>query len=243
MSRIYVPRINLKKFYLVSTMRDESKINKRIKMSRKVLASYIRFRNFLFNGSIDASDFETFISLLKEKIVEKIIPVEVLKDLSENNLPANPITLKQALASFGYDLSQSSAKSLFSLLKKLNLVSIIPTFYKVNNQADLIYSYLLRKGASTIKEIKDKFSNASWIYDALLELWSNDRVEIEGLDVPKEVYKKYGKSGIPLDLVNGSTSINIYLDRKTGEKKAEIILNPRSKVILSEIPKKEGGES
>ena len=234
MERIIVPLINLRKFYLVSTSKDASKIRARIDISDRTLRIYIKFRDFLFNGPVDVSDFDDFIVLLREKIFEKVIPKHLLEELSNNKIPFNCLTLKNILKKNGKEISVSSAKALLSLLKKLNIVFPMVIFHLISTNVELVYSFILQRGITTVNEIKSYFSDAPWVIDALLDLWSQEKIDIENLDVPKEIYKKYGRYDIPPEEVRGLKSINIYFDRRTGKKKAEIILSPKSKVIIRE---------
>jgi len=221
---------------MVCTATNIDAITKRLGISERTLRKYLKFRDFLFGGTINVSNYEEFLEILRDKIFEKIIPWEALKESLNENAPANFLTIKRIIEKNGNEISFSSAKALFSLLKQAGIISIVPMLRLVSSNVDLVHHFILTKGVVSVGEIMEKFARKTWVIQAIFELFRSGRVIIKGLDVPKEVVEKYEWYNIPVEVVQGCKSINIYVDRSTGEKRAEIVLDPRWKVILNENP-------
>ena len=82
MDKIFVPFINLRKFYLVSTSNDIDKIRARAKISDRTINVYMKFREFLFGDKVKVGDFNEFTIELSRKITEKIISKSLLEELN-----------------------------------------------------------------------------------------------------------------------------------------------------------------
>lgn len=58
----------------------------------------------------------------------------------------------------------------------------------------------------------------------MLDLWIEGKIDINGLDVPKEICRDYNFKNISPELVENFSSVETFRVRETGELKARIIL-------------------
>ncbi|MHA1756243.1 MAG: hypothetical protein ACTSVV_05695 [Promethearchaeota archaeon] len=208
-------------------------------MSEKTKKSYLKFRDFLFGGVVKAESYTIFIDLLKEKIISKIIPEQLILQL--NNKPINPTIFYEILKKHDYDISLTSSKNLQSLLLKLSFLdqfTILKTVVSKNesDQAkELIHNYILRsKNIISVKQIKNKFKDlhdAYRINDYLIELWLDDRITINGIDIPREHLVDKNYKDLSPEFVKKYKSIETYRVRQTGKLRAKIMLNDNYKVF------------
>ena len=234
--RIVIPNINLKKFYKICAFQEVS--HSSVNLKEKSFRRYLKFRNHLFNGIVKAESYSIFIDKLRKSILSKIISNEDLNLLTDK--PLNPTTIRTFFQTKGSEISKSSSKALLSLLIKVYLLDqmIIIKNISVDNEVDqdkdLIYYYILRRrDFISVKELKHKFSDyprKHKINDHLLELWIDGRIEIDGIDVPKEVIKDYNFENLTPDLVKDYKSIELYRIRETGELTARIVIQNNYKL-------------
>jgi len=150
------------------------------------------------------------------------------------------MVIKKSLESNKHQVSLSSVKNLQSLLIKVNLIDQIPiikiiTIAEEDTQdKELIYNYLLRsKDFMSVKQVKKSFKDsqrAHRINDYLIELWIDDKVEINGVDVPKKLCLVHDYKSLPPDEVKEYKSIETYRIRETGELRARIALSDNYKL-------------
>ncbi len=231
--RLVIPKVNLKKFYQICVKKDPYDLAGKLKLSKRTLESYVKFRDLLFNGRVSALGFEEFLEKMKHSLVELIGGEQLLKSLSNDRTYLNSATLKNKLKESGFKISMSSAENLISLLVNLGAVYPVRVFYYTPSLSEQVLGFIADKGAVKVIDIKKKFEGNPRIYDALLELWSKNLVEIPSLDVSREIYLEYGRTGIPAELAAPFKSVNFYVDRRTGKKVAEIILDDKAKVIYN----------
>ncbi len=228
--KFIIPIVDLKKFYKLCAFQNV--LSKDIKLNEKTVKSYLKFRDFLFGGLVKAESYAFFIDKLRNCILLKVISKEDLSQL--DNKPLNPMMIMKLFENKKHIISLSSAKNLLSLLLKVSLIDQIPiikiiTMVEENAQdKELIYNYLLRnKEFVNIKKVKKNFKDsprAHLINDYLIELWIDDKVEIKGVDIPKEFCQDRNYKNLPPDEVNGYKSIETYRVRETGELRARITL-------------------
>lgn len=234
--KFIIPNVDLKKFYKLCAFQNLS--SKDIKLSQKTIKSYLKFRDFLFGGLIKAESHTIFIDKLRNSILSKIISKEDLSQL--DNKPLHPMIIKKSLEHKKHQISLASTKNLLSLLLKAYLIDNISIIKTINittestQDKDLIYNYLLRsKDIMNVKKVKKKFKDsprAHLINDYLIELWIEDIVEIDGIDIPKSLIHKDNYKNIPPSEVKGYKSIETYRVRETGELRAKISLFDKYKL-------------
>jgi len=229
--RVIIPNIDLKKFYRICAFQNITPES--IGIKEKSFARYIRLREKFFGGTIKAEAYSIFIDKLRETILLKLISKEDLEKL--NNKPLNPITIKKIIKENRQEISNTSAKALLSLLIKVNLLDQVNIIKIVNlnkeseRDKELIYYYLLRRrDFISVKKLKEKF----WDYprkhkinDYLLELWVEDKINIKGLDVPKEICVDYNFNNLAPENFKEYESIETFRIRETGELRARILVN------------------
>jgi len=205
---------------------------KDVRLNEKTVKSYLKFRDFLFGGHIKAESNAIFLDRLRKRILSKIISKEDLSQL--NNKPLTPMVIKKLLESKKHQVSLSSIKNLLSLLMKVYLIDQIPIIKTITmadedaQDKELIYNYLLRsKDFMNVKNVKKKFKDsqrAHLINDYLIELWIDDKIDINGVDIPKEFCQEHDYKSLPPDEVKKYKSIENYRVRETGELRARIAL-------------------
>lgn len=228
--KFIIPNVDLKKFYKLCAFQNVSP--KDVKLNEKTFKSYLKFRDFLFEGPIKAESHAIFIDKLRKRILSKVISKEDLFQL--NNKPLIPMIIKKALESRKHQISLSSVKNLLSLLMKVYLIDQIPIIKTITmtdedtQDKELIYNYLLRsKDFMNVKKVKKNFRDsqrAHRINDYLIELWIDDKVDINEIDIPKKLCHDYDYKSLPPDEVKGYKSIETYRVRETGELRARIAL-------------------
>ncbi|MFX1481273.1 MAG: hypothetical protein ACFFCI_24600, partial [Promethearchaeota archaeon] len=97
------------------------------------------------------------------------------------------------------------------------------------------YYYLLRsKDFMSVKKVKKSFRNsqrAHRINNYLIELWVDGKIDIKGIDIPREFCNEYEYTNLPPDKVKGYKSIETYRVRETGELRASIALSDNYKLF------------
>ena len=228
--KLIIPNVNLKKFYKLCAFQNIS--SKNVRLSEKTVKSYLKFRDFLFGGHIKAESHAIFIDKLRKHILSKIISKDNLSQL--DNKPLTPMIIKKVLESKKHQISLSSVKNLLTLLMKVYLIDQIPiikiiTMAEEDTQdKELIYNYLLRsKDFMNVEKVKKNFKDsprAHRINDYLIELWIDDKVDINGIDIPKKLCHEHDYKSLPPDEVKEYKSIETYRVRETGELRARIAL-------------------
>ena len=226
--KLIVPNISLEKFYRVCAFQKTSL--ETVELKEKSFRRYLKFRNYLFEGYIKAESYSIFIDEIRKAILSKIISEDNLYQLA--NKPLNPITIKMFFREKNREISNSSAKALLSLLIKVylldqvNIIKNISVDGENDQDKELIYNYLLRRrDFISVKELKNKFSDyprKHKINNYLLELWIEGKVDIVGLDIPKEICSDYNFENILPEQVKDYQSIEVFRVRETGELKARI---------------------
>jgi hypothetical protein len=234
--KIVVPQLSLKKFYKICAFRNTTPES--INLSEKTFNYYIKFRNQLFGNHIKAETFDIFIDILRKKILSEIISNEELAHLE--NKPLNPNILKRTIESLGKEISNTSSKRLLSLLIKINLldqVNVIKNLsYKNHFERDkeLLYYYILRrKDFLKVKALKEKFKDhprKHKINEYLLDLWMEEKIKLDKLDVPIIVAKENGIENIQINKVKDLNSIELYRIRESGELRARIVIQDDYKI-------------
>ena len=113
--RIIIPNISIEKFYRISAFRDTSA--KSIGLKERSFKQYTKFRDSLFEGVIKAQSYSIFMDKLRDAILSKIISYKELNRL--DTMPFNPMTIRQFFEDKKIQISNTSAKSLLTLLKKV----------------------------------------------------------------------------------------------------------------------------
>jgi len=212
--------------------------SKDVKLNEKTVKSYLKFRDFLFGGHIKAESYGIFFGKLRKRILSKVISKEDLSQL--DNKPLTLMVIKKSIESKKHQISISSVKNLLSLLMKVNLIDQIPIIKTITmaeedgQDKELIYNYLLRsKNPMNVKKVKKNFKDsqrAHLINGYLIELWIDDKIDINNIDVPKELCHDHDYKSLPPDEVNGYKSIETYRVRETGELRARIALSDNYKL-------------
>ena len=228
--KFIIPNINLKKFYRICAFQKTS--HETVDLKEKSFRRYLKFREYLFGGYIKAESYSIFIDEIRKAILSKIISEDSLNQLA--NKPLNPITIKNLFIEKNREISNSSAKALLSLLirvyllDQVNIIKNISVDGENDQDKELIYYYLLRRrNFISVKELKNKFSDyprKHKINNYLLELWIDGKVDIGGLDIPKEICKDYNFENISPEQVKDYESIELFRIRETGELKARILI-------------------
>ena len=228
--------MNLKKFYKLCAFQNVS--SKDIKLNQKTIAAYLKFRDYLFGGSIKAESYSIFIDELRKRILSKIISKEELSRL--DNKPLSPMIIKKSFEEKKQQISFSSVKNLLSLLMKVYLLDQITTMKNISitdeetQDKELIYYYLLRnKDFISVKKVKEKFRDYQRrhrINDYLVELWIDNKIDIKGLDIPKKLCRDNDYKNLPLDKAKVYKSIETFRVRETGELRARISLSDNYKL-------------
>jgi len=233
--RIVVPYLDLYRFFKILTMKDPSKAKEKLGLKEKTIKAYMNFGNLLFGEEqrdIPPS-FEEFLDVIRENLFQKLPLHEVLSEMESKAHPLNSTILLELLRKRGIAISMSSCKALLSLLKKLGVVSSIPKTVYSKAPEDLVLSYILSKGEVKFSDIKKKFPIRD-IDDIIVKLWAEGKIEIPGLNVPRELVKKFGRH-IPADQIEEpppSKFLNQYVDRESGKKFLEIVIAPEDKVRI-----------
>ncbi|MFW9867031.1 MAG: hypothetical protein ACFFEN_13125 [Candidatus Thorarchaeota archaeon] len=235
--KFVIPNVDLKKFYKICAFQKVSA--KDVRLNEKTVKTYKKFRDFLFGGTIKAESNTIFMDNLRESILSKIISRDDLSKL--DNKPLTPMILKNSLESKKHQISFTSVKNLLSLLMKAYLIDQIPimkTIIMEDEEAQdkaLIYHYLLRsKDFLSVKKVKKSFRNsprAHRINNYLIELWVDSKVDIKGIDIPRELCNEYEYTNLPPNKVKGYKSIETYRIRETGELRASIAISDNYKLF------------
>lgn len=236
MEKIVVPYVNLKKLFKLTAFPNAS--SEDVNLSQSTFASYIRFRDRLFDGNIEAKSFPIFFTKLREAIFSRIISEKTVKKII--NKPINPSTIKNQIKKEGRKISDASSKAFLSLLRKLHILDQVNIIKKVKGETDserdkehIIYYLLRRKTFLTVKEVKKKFETLPRkhrINEYLLDLWLHEKVDIDGIDVPREICREYGYDEMPPSEVKDFEAIETFRKRETGELKARVILQDHFKL-------------
>lgn len=229
---VYIPFVNIYKLYKVYSNPNPDALMRLLQLSKRTIKSYLKFIDFLFNGEARAvMSFEEFKLLLRNKIMEKLDLVKILDIMSQRGLPLNSHTLFTLLRAHGYNVSKTSCKALLSLLRKLEIVSSYPKTVLIKDKKSLVYYYIYTKGEVKFADIKKKFPLRD-IQDIIIELYAEDKINIEGFDIPRNLVERYGRY-LPVEVLKDSPRsryINRYIDRRTGKEFYEIVIAPDDKV-------------
>ncbi|MEJ2279876.1 MAG: hypothetical protein P8Y70_19340 [Candidatus Lokiarchaeota archaeon] len=210
-----------------------------VRLNEKTFKSYLKFREFLFGGFVKAESYAIFIDKIREKIFSEILSKENLSHL--DNKPLNPIILKELLERNNRQISLTSTKNLLTLLMKVSLIDQIPIIkiITISNEdaqnKQLIYNYLLRsKNTLNVKKVKKNFKDSPQVHrinDYLIELWIENKIDISGIDIPREILNDKSYKDLPPKQIKEYKSIETYRIRETGELKARITLSDNYKLF------------